>query len=64
MQLFKMKVSKDGKVYVDYLLAWNFNGQVRWHRINPCFGESYKCISARAITVPDMDTLKKYDLGD
>lgn len=64
MQLFKMKVKKDGKTYVDYILAWMFKGQVQWHRVNPTFGNSYKGISSRAISVPDMDTLKKYDLGD
>lgn len=64
MQLFRMKVQKDGKTYVDYILAWKFKDRVVHNRIVPCFNGCYKTIHSRAINIASMEELKKYDLGN
>lgn len=53
MTLFKKKVEKNGKEYIDLYLTWMFEDKVYKVRVNPTFKKDYKFLVSQAVDVED-----------
>lgn len=64
MKVFKQKServrSKDNKQFLDFYLAWSYNGKVYSVRINPQFPRDYDKLGAIAQEIPTNEPIEKY----
>lgn len=63
MKLYKMKVLKGGKRYIDYIIAWTYNNRLYLVRVVPCFSNAYKSWMSHAILIDDVRKIRKDDVG-
>lgn len=61
MNLYKIKVVKNGKTYYDFLLCWQHEGKTYDVRVLPCFPKTgaYSCMYSKAQEVASYQELSE-----
>lgn len=60
LRVVSERTDKHGKPFLDFYLAWRYEGKVYSVRVRPQFFSNQSMLHAIAIEVPQGETLEKY----